>query len=644
MPHSHKAFRGEIPKDEPHLLPVDNARLAVNCDFSSRKLTPLRDGTLVQTMANNPVRGLYTEDGLLFYTWPAETYAFPSPIIGDTFERVYYLTPSEGLLRVTTKAGMATNGPSPSASWRVGVPKPTVAPVLRTVERTSLPDFPSATATARAWWVIDGRRYGEQDVALSTVTAWRRYTFTTPAIPGDAPAGATAVLEVNLRFLDGANSNAVLMSAIARFGVPGTSRSLPGGVEVSLSPAAVGAPSTIDVAWAAVAASAYTYTYENTWGEESGNAPPAVISANYMQAVSITVTAGDFTGYRPFSKVNVYRTYGGGQAYVRTAVTGTMPTFQDNSTTPASVGSAMESADWLPPEAGIEGFKIHPSAGWLAMFKDRTLSITEPNKPHAVAYSTVFANDIRGIEIAQGGLVVTTAGGPFLLPGTTPASMIRQPVPLDLPQQGIAQRSMVNVDGAAAYASRDGLPLVSGSMATMDASQKLFNRRTWRERYAQILDDASMRLAFFDGSIVATSHTQPLGFTLRLDDNVGELSRLEQTYDATFMLPVNDALYFSRGNQVFRWGTGAALTMDWWGRDWLYPEEISIGAVRIRCDGPVRMRIYCDDTVVFDETVTSGVHRVIPIEGRRWSFRLTGTSAVTELKWARTAGELKRVD
>lgn len=642
MPNAYRNFVGEIPKDEPHLLPNSHARLALNCDFSEDALTPQKGGLLVQAMVNNPVKGLYTEDGLLFYTWAQETFAYPSPIVDDAIDRIYFLTPSEGLIKVATKAGMALNGPSPAASWNVGVPKPTVAPALRVVERSALPDYPSVTVSAVAWWNYGGTRYSEAAVALTTITPFKQYTFATPALPASPPSG-TPVLEVKLTFADNNNAGATIMTATARAGSPGRSNALPGGVEVGLAIGS-GGTSIIDVSWGIASVSAYVYCFQNDWGERGAPSPPATISCTYLQAVELTCTAGDFTGYRPFDKAIIYRTYGTAQAYIETAVAGAFPTYQDDSVKPNSVGAVMESTDWMPPVTGVEGLKLHPTGGFFAFFKDRTLYLTQPNYPHAVPYSTIFSTNIRGVEFAQGGLVVACAGGTYLCPGSEPAQMLRIPVPLDLPQQGIAQRAMVNVDGAAAFASPDGLPLVSGSLATMTASQKLFTRKKWRELFGAILDDASIRLAFFDGAVIASSHSQATGFTLRLDEGVGNFSRRDLAFDAMFPVPVIDALYYSVGANVYRWGAGDSLTMDWWGRDWIYPKEISIGALYIRASAAVRLRIYCDDTLISDEEVTTGWHR--PQEavlGRRWSFRLSGTATVYEFKWARSMGELKNV-
>lgn len=635
---SYKTFDGEIPKWAADLLPNGNAQLATNCDFGDGKLRPMKDGALLQTMVNNPVKGIYTDDGLLFYTWAAETLAFKSPIIDDAFDRVYYLTPSVGQFRVALRSGMAFNGPSPATSWKVGVPKPTVAPTLRTADRTTLPDYPSAVFAATAWWDYAGTKYSEGAVALTTVTALRKFTFAQPALPGSPPAGVAPTLYVQIKVTDPTNSNALLMDVTVRAGTTARSQAFPGTLEIGMAVASSGV-ANIDLVWGAVGSRAYVYVNENTWNEEGAPSPPATISPNYVQDVVITPTLEDFTGYRPFLNYNFYRTYGTTPTYVRTDVTGTGP-FTDASTRPSSVGIALQSTDWFPPVAGLAGLELMPG-GWFVSFKDNILYKHAPYRPHAVPYEESFPTNIRGVRVGQSGLVVTCASGVFVVPGLSPQQ--DGYVPLSAPQPGVSQRSMTNLDGAVAFVSHDGLPMVAGSMASMDASQKLFTRKKWRERYGDIIDDFSIRLACYDGMLLATSSTQSKGFILRLDEDAGAFSRIEQRMEATFRLPVTDALYYSVGANVYQFQGGTDLTYDWWSKDFIFTKEVSFGAGHLIAAGSVTLKIYVDDVLWETKTLTTGPFRIAPIKAKKWSLRLSGTAEVSQLEMAQSFQELKGV-
>lgn len=635
----YKTFAGEIPKEAPHLIEGLHAQLATNCEFSDGTLRALKGGSQELTLASNPVKGVYTEDGLLYYSWPVETLTFRSPILSDAFNRVFFLSPSVGDFNATTKAAMSILGPTPlaGATVKVGVPKPTVAPALRLVDRTSLPDYASVTVAARAWWDYGGTAFSEAAVALTSVTLLKKYTFATPALPGSPPANTTPVLVTKLTITDNNNAGATIMTITARAASTGRSQALPGGVEMALSVAST--TGTLDLTWGIADTIAYVYTYENSWNEESAPSPPAIVSRTYLQDVEVTATAGVFTGYQPFSKYNVYRTYGTSTAYLK-ALSGAAAVQTDSSRSPGSVGVLLESVDYFPPIAGLEGMVLSPG-GWFVAFKDNALYKSAPYRPHAWPYEVRFPTDIRGVCVGSQAIVVTCADGVYLVPGSSPAK--DGYVKLASPQAGVAQRSMTSIDGAVTYASNDGLVMVQGSVASLDASQKLFNREKWRNLYGSILGDASMRLAFQDGSIVMGSNTQALGFVFRLDEGVGNLTRTDVRFDSMFQLPVTDGLYYTVGNIVYRWNSGAALTFDWWSKEWRFPYEVTIGAGYIRTTGSVNVKIYADGVLHDTQDLVTGFFRIPPRRAHSWSLRLSGTGTVHEIKVAQSMVELKHV-
>jgi len=634
---SYKQFSGEIPNSEPQLLPGDRAQMAKNCEFTNGALQPMRDGVLLQTMLNNPVRGIYTEDGISFYTWSVETQAFKSPVTGDTNRRVYYLTPSVGKFNVSTTLGMAYNGPTPLAAntWKAGVPRPSVAPTLTLVKRTTLADYPSAGVKIDVWWEYGGTQYGKISPGFNTVTPFTVFTFTPPAfVSGSMPDGAT--LTAKISFVDGANNNAEIMAMTIKSGTNGRSSALPGGLEASLETSG-----KITISWGVIDTRAYVYTYRNDWKEEGANSPAALVSPTYMDDVQIGVTLDSFAGYRPFLDFKVYRTYGSNPTYVGVNVSGSGQILVDASNRKSVVGAALESTDWTPPPDGLQGLALMPN-GWFAAFKDNTLYMSEPYRPHAWPYSISFAKGIRGIAVAQQSLVVTTADGVHVVTGAFPAAA--QQMRLNSPQPGIAQRSMTPVDGAIAYASNDGIVFVEGADATISVSQKLFTRAKWRERFSSVLSDGSLTFAYHDGCLVGSSPTASEGFTLRLDEDVGALCRIDAGFGAMFFLPVTDSLYYSVGANVYLFKGGINKTMDWWGKDWVYPQHSTFGAAYIRCDGPTTITLYADGDQVYSTTQSTGHFRLPSLpRALRWSVRFSGAYTVSEFSMAQSMLELKSV-
>lgn len=118
-----KQFSGEIPRAPADKLPQGAAQLAVNCDLAHGELRSLKGMSTRFATSHQPVRGIFTDDGLRFFVWNEYTRAFLSPTVDDAYDRVYFCNASSGL-RVTQASQMrlSSNNPgAPTASWKVGV-------------------------------------------------------------------------------------------------------------------------------------------------------------------------------------------------------------------------------------------------------------------------------------------------------------------------------------------------------------------------------------------------------------------------------------------------------------------------------------------------------------------------------------------
>ena len=648
---AYNKFSGEIPNIDPQLLPIDAAQLAQDCEFTGGSLKPIKVPFALQTMLNNPVRGIYTEDGIKFFTWATEAYAFRSPVIDEIYNRVYFLQPG-GYLKIALKTDMAYNGPSPqaAATWNAGVPRPTVAPVLSLIDRSTMRDYPSASVSCTAWWEYAGKTYDSATVYPSTQKAFRSYIISAPGKAETTPEGAT--LAANFKIVDPSAGN--ILNIVLRENSSVPSSSLPGGVEVSLVIDPSSGGYQINLNWGVSETRAYAFTCTNTWDEESAPSPASTVSVTYMQDVLVRASMPSFTGYRPQSGVNVYRTVGTGVSYLKTEVSGSVDSgYVDSSGGSRSIGKALESTNWTPPPVGMKGLDISPN-GWFVGFSGNTLYMSEPYRPHAWPYSITFSQLIRGIKVGQQAVVVTTADGVYVVPGAFPASA--QAVRVNLPQPGISNIGMGVVDGAVVYASNDGMAFVNGAQGSMSLSQKLFTRAKWQDFWAGLnasnvyvnaLRDGSLQFAFHDGCLVATSKSLGKGFTLRFDEAaIGQLSRLSTGYDAMFYLPVADSLYVGDGSTVSQFkGGGSAETMVWHGRDWVFSYHATFGAGYIRCSGPTKLEVFADGVLVHTKTDLKTGHFRLPSLPRalRWSVRLSGAFEVFEFAMAGSMAELKSV-
>ena len=677
----YKQFLGEIPNTDPHLLPIDRAQFAQDCEFTGGSLKGIAGGAFLQNMASNPVRGIYTEDGIKFYTWDKRTYAFKGPVVDDSYNRIYFLQPTDGVLRVTNTAGMAYNGPSPAdaTTYQVGVPRPTAAPVLTAVTRNTLAGYDGASVEISAWWEHSGAVYEKVVVTPTSSSPFSWYEFATPtktlvqtvtkdevknAVDSYAgefinlyydeflkkiavsssgstesvagtPADATIAVSVTIKDASGNT----IATVSARNGVPGRSSALPGGFEVQLASTSSGY--RVSLVWGVVETRAYVYTYTNTYGEEGAPSPAQTIAVTYMQDVTVRVSTDSFAGYRPQAGCKVYRTFGTNSTYVQVDVSGTAPTLKDTTRSIRAMGSALESVNWTPPPSGLGGLTLMPN-GWFAAFRGNTLYMSEPYRPHAWPYSMTFAKAIRGIVMAQQSIVVTTADGVHVVTGATPASA--QQIRLNTPQPGIGQDAMTPLDGSVAYLSNDGIVIVTGADASLDFSQKLFTRSKWREQYGPVLKDGAISLGYHDGCLVATSKSMDAGFTIRFDEDSGSYSRLSSGYDAMFSLPVADSLYYSIGNAVYQFKGGTRVSADWWGKDWVFTSPATFGAGYLRGSGAMTITIYANGVEVYKKSINPGYFRLPSLpRAERWSVRFTGESDLSEFALAQTMSELKLV-
>lgn len=158
-------FLGLVPRTPAALLPQHNAIIAENCDFAYGELHNTRGGALFRTMTN-AVRSVYTDDGQVFYTWDEDVDAVRSPLARDLFDRIYYTTATD--FRVASRSGMSPTGGRPSVSYRVGVPRPTVPPVLAEGPPIVLPPPPDPGGSGAdyrffVFYEADGVKYLEEE-------------------------------------------------------------------------------------------------------------------------------------------------------------------------------------------------------------------------------------------------------------------------------------------------------------------------------------------------------------------------------------------------------------------------------------------------------------------------------------------------
>jgi len=660
-----KNFSGELPNTPDYKLPDINAQQALYCDFAQNDLRPMRQGSLLKAMTNN-VKGIYTEEGTNFYTWPIETYAAKGPVLNDTFGRMYFMNTNG--FKVAPYSGASATGGEPATSYVVGVPQPTVAPTLVLKLRNALPDYPSISVTTTVWYELNGKRYQEGAMTSFVVVApWKKYTFTPPArtlynsgqeasstfessgentvtVTTEAVAATgtppDAKLTAQIIIKDTTNANKEIFNVTVSSGAttPTRSNAFPGGVEVMLS-----TDGAITFEWGIVETRAYVYTMVNTYNEESAPSPANIVSLTYMDYVDVTTALPSFTGYAPRASTNIYRTFGTNPTYFKITTTDLgSNVYKDETYKASDIGVPLPSLDWDIPETGMSGLVSLPN-GFFAAYKGNMLYFSEPFRPHAWPYAMSFPNNIVGICPDAQSLIVTTNAGAYMVLGSTPSNMAQQKLPL--PQAGIAQRLMINLEGAVAYASADGIVLVQGSQSTMTLSQKFYSREDWRLTFSSISDDA--RFGYTDGYLVMVSSQEAKGIVIRLDEAAGTLTQFNETFDSMFYLPITDTLYYSKGANVYRFRDASAgyYTLDWWSKEFTMPNYINFGAFFIRCTASTAVTIYVDGASWHTFTASATGYYRLPAGKRalRWSIRVQTLGKIEEIAMAESMSEFRNV-
>jgi len=681
-------FSGLYPRLPDSLLPEGAATVASNCDFAYGELRNTKGGYLLNTMRNAPV-SIYTDDGLTFYTWPTDVDAVRSPLVNDTFTRLYFT--DGATMKVTNRTGTSLNGGPPASSYNVGVPRPSVAPVLA----VAIPDVTDASKYTMVWkfhYEYGGVKYQEATLNPSVISNNINFSFMTPTMqrqvshatrdefPETGEAFVTykasdtgklfywsgsAYVETSVEGTPAQAFPVIRLTATTKadgsqlFDIYTDNSSLTstGGLW-SLSVAKtettnyLRATLTTAIKEADKEARAYVYVYRNTYDESGPPSAPAIVNTSPVVNVSVTVTKDAASGYAPIKAIDVYRTPTGSTIaeyfYVGTldvlSGSGTF-TFTDN-VKAGQLNEALSSTNHYPPPSGLVGLMTLPN-GILCAWKGNELWFSEAYKPWAwpPQYVKPLPATIVG-GIAHGsGAIVTTVKNPYVVSGVSPDSMTASRLNVD--QAGVSKWSIAVVDGVCMYASNDGLVAVTGGSANLTAGQRFFTREVWRARYGSGL--SGMRFSVWDGRLVAFSGSNAFTpFMLRVDEADGTMTDLPNLVaSCAFVSQLSDQFYYALGIGIYQFNGGTGETATWQSRESVMPRTVNFGMAQAVVDGnwTVEFWAYTGGSFQLKHTqaVASGVTNFrLPsgYESDRYKVKLIGSGKFRELRVAQTAREL----
>ena len=647
-------FSGLRPRIPESLLGDSDATVAQNCDFAYGELRNTKGGWAYLSLTNTPA-GLYTDDGLTFFSWTADVNAVRSPLANDTFNRMYY-TGDNGF-KVANRLGTRINGGAPSSSYLVGVPRPTVAPVLSALPPTPV-NASNANITFRFHWEYGGIKYQEQAIA-PTAQGDATYRFTPPAIAASTPATAFPVLRMTATWKSDSSQIFDLYTGNSSFnGAASGLYSLDMTKDAGDTTTTYTVTLAMSVKESDKETRAYVYTYVNTYGEEGPPSPPGLVTTSPIIGVSVNAVKDAITGYAPIKEIRIYRTPTGSTIadyfYVGTlgvlSGSGTF-IFTDN-VKGEMLNESLSSTEYYPPNQALTGLMQLPN-GILCAWLGNELHFSEAYKPWAwpPKYVKTLPTNIVGGIVHGSGAVVTTRSHPHLVSGVSPDSMTVSKINVD--QAGSSKWAIAVVDGVVMYASNDGLVALTGASASLMQGQKLFTREVWRQRYGAGL--SSMRFAVWDGRLVVFSSSGAFTpFMIRFDEADGTMTDLP-TFAAqcAFVSPLSDQFYYASGNTLHQFNGGTDIAATWQSAERVLPRPLNFGVAQALVEGNWSLELWAyvknPTTGAFEyqlkhtEALAGGLKNFrLPggYESDRYRLKLAGTGRFRELRVAQSFREL----
>lgn len=167
---------GIAPMITPELLPDNMAQLANNAILHRGGVAPLKTPVTVATPTKSGTKksihrfGISQPESQYWFSWTAPVNVARGPIAGDTTERTYFS--GDGLPKKTDFSLATLSGTSyPVAAYDLGVPAPTIAPVLTRIEGTG-----PVVQEERAYVFTNVTAWGEESApspaSIATADSW----------------------------------------------------------------------------------------------------------------------------------------------------------------------------------------------------------------------------------------------------------------------------------------------------------------------------------------------------------------------------------------------------------------------------------------------------------------------------------------
>lgn len=244
----------------------------------------------------------------------------------------------------------------------------------------------------------------------------------------------------------------------------------------------------------------------------------------------------------------------------------------------------LSSTEYEPPPEGLQGLTVMQN-NILAGFVGNDLYFSEPGKYHAwpSQYRRSFEYDIVALAYVGGMLLVLTDGFPYIVEGSTPATLSPQKLAVMYPCLSAA--SVTQTSFGVIWATHDGLAAFNTGGAQL-LTKIVHHSDTWR----QAVDPSEMVGAIFKENFIGSTSTAALTLeSLETNDGTGlSFVDLDFTFSATWFDPQENVLYAVNGTNgdIYQWDdlTQNTMTARWKSKVFITPMPVNLGAAKVVAD------------------------------------------------------------
>lgn len=519
--------RGEVPRRSERLLGDNFAQAAQNCKTKAGRVDPIKGLQLNHISLAASIATMFRYRFGDIYNWLVFNRVVDvirSPVDNDTLGRFYYT--GDGEPRMSTYAdAIVSAGPYPVGWYVLGVTPPVTAMAIAVTGGVGANED-------RAYVYTFKTQYGEESGPSPA-------TLKTGKVDGSWDITGMDAAPPN----SGTVSNAVKDTPI------------PGQVEVTLN-TVFGLAAHEEVTFAGVTG----MTDLNTTFKLV-----SVDTATNNVVVALATTQTYSAGADTWTRVAPHNTTGMTKCIYRTVGTNTDYRFVDEipvaNTTysdviPAatvSLNSGIATLDTLPPPKDMHSLILLANNA-MAGLSGNQLCLSEQGKPYSWPLANRYSFPGTGVALVASGnsAIILTDGIPHIATATVPEAASVAKIQGEAVAPCVAKTGVVDLGGAAAYPSHDGL-YVATPGGVRNITTDLFTMDDW-----QALMPETFKASYYDGMYCADHNTAAANQLLLIDTREPDsIVRCNETVDAIYTNPWDSRLYVAKANKVYQWDADA---------------------------------------------------------------------------------------